>query len=807
MNKPAPFPVRTVLCVALTSALLSLSTYAAGREPAAKTPVAKTAPSAAHHTARDPDQDDAMARKKWQAWWYNEAKNPNPNKVKVDRNQNGPWSVEYRRFMMEAANKEHAKWSAKMPEAGVKFADSDSWSNIGPTKADVAINGVVLHKTDSGRVASLIINPSNPQTIYAAFSGGGVWKTSDGGTTWAPKTETLGSLSVGALAMEPGHPNNLYLGLGDAFDGTGLGMVRSTDGGDHWSLPVYLGFSTRITSVVVGHTDHKVVMATTNYGVYRSADGGRHFALVSLPGLASPPVGWSMVWTGGSNFAVTIDDGVSGQVFTTADNGANWAASAGLTSAVGLGRMTLAAAPSSLNVVYALAAAKTPPSGREDLADIFKSTDGGQNWTALNVAAHDLKNPNREFQNIKTVMGGQSWYNQMIMVAPNNPDSFYVGGSLQMAKTWDGGQNFRVSSNWLGQFKLPYVHADFHAGTIGADGTILVGTDGGIFKSTDHGTTYTDAMNVGITSHLIYSVGSSLNNRNAVVGGFQDNGTRVRDADTSTFNQYIGGDGFGSAIHSGDAQKVLGSLYYARIYKSNNGGIDFNSASNGIVGAGDGNVSPFNTEINTWEGGDGNTVYTHSNTVMYKSTDFADSWTALGTTGLPSNIFIRGLGSAPSDANHIGMVTNGGRVFLSGDAGANWTLAAAAPNNGFSMSSIAFDPVNANTLYVTSVAANFATSHIWRSADNGASWTAIDVDGSGFPFGIPVNHVRVDHTTPTTIYAATHLGVYRSMDSGTTWTRYGNGMPLVNVTDVYVSSDSSLIRASTFGRGFWQYNP
>jgi subtilisin-like proprotein convertase family protein len=107
-------------------------------------------------------------------------------------------------------------------------------------------------------------------------------------------------------------------------------------------------------------------------------------------------------------------------------------------------------------------------------------------------------------------------------------------------------------------------------------------------------------------------------------------------------------------------------------------------------------------------------------------------------------------------------------------------------------------------VYVSSVAPNQSASHLWRSADFGASWTQIDSGASGFPAGIPVNAVQVDPATPTTLYAATMLGVYRSTDSGSSWSRFGSGMPLVNVTKLYVSSDDSLLRAATYGRSVWE---
>ncbi|MGZ3457468.1 MAG: WD40/YVTN/BNR-like repeat-containing protein, partial [Archangium sp.] len=600
---------------------------------------------------RDPDADDATARRQAMDAWYNESYE---EVLHGKHAHGGPWSPAFQRFMNEAAARERARYASQLPgtatpitavtnSSATAAATGTTWVNIGPTKANYLQNGgTTLNRTDAGRVNAIVADPTHPNVLYVAFSGGGVWKTPDGGSTWTPLTDTLGSLSVGTLAMDPNDNQTLYLGLGDAFDGTGVGLVKSTDGGATWMAPVYLGDSTSITDIQVVPSNSNLLLATTNQGLFRSVDAGATWSAVSLStGFTEAPQGWSIAQTGPNKFVASIEAEPSatsgnthGQVWVTPDAGATWTQAAGVTvaSTASLERITLASAPSNPSIVYASA-----DNHAGDLQEIFKSTDGGSTWTALGAAAKRYKNGNTEARTLSQLYNTQGWYDQSVAVSPTDPNTVYFGGSLHMAKTTDGGTSFSQISNWLAQFSLPYVHADFHATTL-ANGKVYVGTDGGLFVSSDNGTRFTDTYNVGIASHLVYDIGMSAANRNAVIAGLQDNGTRVRDTTTTIYNQELGGDGFGCAIHPTNASLMLGSLYYDRIYKSTDGGLNFSAASTGITESNNSSTAPFTTRLALWDGdATGNTVFTYANAKVYKSTNFAGSWTALGTTGFPAS--------------------------------------------------------------------------------------------------------------------------------------------------------------------------
>ncbi len=777
------------------------------------------------------DSDDASSRRQAMDEWYNESYDANTTNVRRWRGGHGKplWTPAYERFMRDAAQRERARYATSLPQSSSTEASGDmisptvatgtQWTNIGPTKANYAENGGTLNVTDSGRVNAIVTDPANTNVIYVGYSGGGVWKSTDNGATWSAKTETLGSLAVGSLEMDPNSSNTLYLGLGDAFDGTGVGMAKTTDGANTWSNPVLLGDSTKIQDIQVAPGNSTIVMAATDKGLYRSTNSGTSFTKVSIAtGQAVDPWLWSIAWGGGTNFTLSLEANhaattgtTDGQIWRSTDNGATWTKATGVTDTLGVGRITLASAPSARTTMYAMAAVPNPAGN--DLANIFKSTDGGATWTGVGKSGSTYKsyaNTNSESSNLATLLGGQGWYNHAVVVDNTNANIAYFGGQLLLAKTSDGGTTFRQVSNWLAQFSLPYVHADFHAAHIAANGNLYVGTDGGIFRSTDAGTTFSNSLNIGIASHLVYQVGSSLGNRNAVIVGLQDNGTRVRESNTSVFNQEIGGDGFGCNVNRANANQMLGSLYYNRVYKSTDGGLNFSSACSGITECNNSSTGVFITRIAQYAGDTtGNTVFTFSKAKVYKSTNYAGSWTGLGTTGmLASGAQIRNVGVAPTNANIVGIVTSGGGVSITTNGGTSWSQVGTTnlANNGSSLSYISFDPTNTSLVYVASVAPDATKGHLWKSTNGGTSWTQID-GATGFPTGVPVNSIQPDPTNGQYLYAGTHLGVYRSTDGGATWARFGSGLPLVNVTDLYIAPDASLVRAATFGRAVWELIP
>ena len=523
------------LKVSLLAAVGVLSTLAiSAQEPSQTIPrddayVSSHRPPATLSADNVPIKDDALGRIDW-----------------MREVMGGDLTPEFMEAVMTAADAQRAQYGPD-GRGAIQVASGGAWTNIGPYRSNWIQNGLQVQESDTGRVRTFLVHPTNPDVVYVLTSSGGLWKTtnfSQPRPAWRAVTDSILSTSGGSAALGR-DPDTIYLGTGDPFDpGVGGYTRRSTDGGQTWSNAIKLGASTVVPDVKVdssGATD--VVLVATNAGLFRSTDGGVTYgAAPVLTGLV-----WSLARTSAGWVAARTIGNV-GSMFYSTNQGATWAAIPnGGAVYSGAGRTTLGVGKPGDAVVYAFAAT----AGNGAQKDLYRSTDGGQNWTALGLASKTPVNPNDD-QPDMNIMAGQAFYNQMLLVDPNDStrNTVYIGGQLSSAKSADGGQTWRILTNWLAQFRLPYVHADFHAAafaTLKGDPAILFGTDGGLFLSTDGGGSFSSQKNDGISSYLIYAMTGNSKHPDDVLIGLQDDGSRWREGKTGTYNQVLGGDGFGVA--------------------------------------------------------------------------------------------------------------------------------------------------------------------------------------------------------------------------------------------------------------------
>ena len=747
----------------------------------------------------------------------------------------GDLTPEFMEAVMKAADAQRAQYGPD-GRGAIQVAAGGAWTNIGPYRSTWIQNGGRVNESDTGRVRTFLVHPSNPDIVYVLTSSGGLWKTtnfSQPRPAWRAVTDSILSTSGGSASLGR-DPDTIYLGTGDPFDpGVGGYTRRSTDGGQTWSNAIKLGASTVVPDVKVdtsGAAD--VVLVATNAGLFRSTDGGVTYG-------AAPVLGglvWSLARTSAGWVAARTVGNVGSILYST-NQGATWAAIPNGGSVYsGAGRTTLGVGKPGDSVVYAFAA----KAGNGAQKDLYRSADGGLNWTALGLASKTPVNPNPDQPNMD-IMAGQAFYNQMVLVDPGDStrNTVYIGGQLSSAKSTDGGQSWSIITNWLAQFGLPYVHADFHAAafaTLKGDPAILFGSDGGLFLSTDGGGTFSSQKNDGISSYLIYAVAGNPKHADDVLIGLQDDGTRWREGKSGTYNQVFGGDGFGVGWSQSDDTVSLGSIYYSFIIRNVR-----NPPSTqqkwlvgwlGIDEFFDPTLTYFDTAIATPRASAdpvGATFFHRTRYRLYRTTDGAASWKCVMETPLaatpavgassacvpnpappappPARVGLRAgmqpIGLSPVDLNHFGVLANSGWIYTTTDGGQTWTsrtlTTLAPPWPGFN-STLAY--ASNTTMYAGNEAPIGTSMRVIKSTDGGASWTNAS---TGMP-PVPVTKLLVSPRDPSgnTVYAGTWLGVYETIDGGATWHLYGTGLPIVVVSDLYMPTDGSYLRVSTFGRGVWE---
>jgi hypothetical protein len=484
-------------------------------------------------------------------------------------------------------NRRHAGTAA----SALPSVPATTWVNLGPTDAPEEINYLPIAGVDSGRPNNIVVDPRDPDVVYVAVSGGGIWKTYDflsASPHWNPAFDTRPNLAVGALAIDPFDPDTLYAGMGDFVDGSGDTIQTTHDGGSTWSDPVQLtgtyasGTAAHVGAIrSIGVQGGRVLVAT-DAGLFMSNTGGADFALLDLPNVADRILSeaiWSVVPTGQSSWVAVGEPacdigmappglfGFDPASYCTygnntniwrSDDGVTWSLVPNLPQTTGVGRATLAAGPVDdplATVVYAFVGTTFG----DRTAGFWRSQDGGRTWLD---ATGVLANPSVAYDDgtgtlvrdcgSMDVGHNQSWYNQAIVVDPTNADHVLVGGNLCGVRTLNGtaaAPTWELVSHWLpgpeyGATQngvLPYVHADWHTATsvfIGGTLRTIAGTDGGVFVSTNvfdpataaEQVTWVD-RNRGLATHLMYSVASGdpvTANPFVLYAGLQDNGTRFR---------------------------------------------------------------------------------------------------------------------------------------------------------------------------------------------------------------------------------------------------------------------------------------
>jgi uncharacterized repeat protein (TIGR01451 family) len=723
----------------------------------------------------------------------------------------------------------------------------------------------------SGRIGALAIRPSNGQFILGAAQGG-IWLYDARTGTWSAKTDDQTTQAMGALAVAPSNDAIIYAGTGEgALSGDsyfGNGVFKSTDGGNTWAKisgdTYFNGVS--MSRIVVDPADADHVYAAvlrgrggarrvsppdpTKFGIWESKDGGVNWALIQK---VKDNFGATDLEMDPQNPLILYSSFWGDAIYKSTDGGKKWKqVMTGLPIADYAGAQTR----------FSIAISHPLPGGSGTLyagfdwidgaghqpSRVFKSTDGAASWAILPAGSP-------EQESVADYCATQCFYDNVIEVDPTNPNVVFAAGQFNydigsggIFRSDDGGQT------WI---NLGYdQHPDFHALAFNPANTaqVLIGSDGGIWYSNDRGGRPTVATPLnGVTwvslNGTVNPVTSAVTGRSNLAitqftsiatvpqvparfwGGTQDNGTMRKSTASNSWFDVASGDGGQVLVdHTDDGVCqfgafagscfIYGTYFGISPYRMTDGGafffnnsyirngLDLNDRSDFYVPFFLNQEDPNQLFLGTYR------LYRTDNAKTANAGDV--KWKAISddlTTGCTGtapngarNCTISAIGVGGGEAVYTGSLD--GLVYVSIDGQVNdsptWTRVKDDALPKRPVAGFAVDRSNYRIAYAAFNGFNGATpghpGHVFRTLDGGNTWTDI----SGNLPDTPVNSIVLDPSYPNTLYAGTDVGPFVSYNGGTDWSLLGTGVPLVAVDQLDLDSSNRLLAAGTHGRGAYK---
>ena len=660
------------------------------------------------------------------------------------------------------------------------------------------------------RVNAIAVHPNDPQIIYAGFSTGGIFKTIDGGQNWFPIFDDQMYLSIGDITLNATNPDIVYVGTGDpnisGYPFIGDGVYKSADGGQTWA---HLGLKPEriVSRIVLDPSQPGTIYAAcmgipfernSERGLYKSTDDGANWSKVlyinDSTGIIdllidpnNPQTLYAAAWNRIRNNTESMIAGPDAKIYKTTDGGQNWSVlSNGLPSGV-QGRIGLCM--SGINSQTLFASYINPAS---QLQGVYKTTNGGQNWSTVTLGGQNGLNG--------TSMGGFGWYFGQIRVNPTDDNHLFLLG-VQLWETTNGG------GLWVRRTSMGVpVHVDNHD-LVFAAGSKYLGTDGGLYKASIGTTAWEDIEN--IPTNQFYRVGYNPHQPDTYYGGAQDNGSLAgNQAQINQWERLAGGDGFQSVFHPTDSMKFYVESQNGNISVTTNGGDNFFTATAGINFADQRNwdmpyfMSPHRAD--------------HLFTGTYRvyraqSPSFSSPWysispdlTNAAQSSSTANFHtISTLDQSPIDSTLLYVGTSDGNVWRSTNLGGSWEMIKQGLPNRY-VTDIKADPDSANHLFVTfsGYKYNDFTPHIFKSIDRGDNWFSINGD---LPQLAINDFLILPNRGGQHLFVATDGGVYGSLDGGQNWHRLGGNMPFIPVYDIVWNKIRNEIVAGTFARSIMSF--
>jgi len=698
-------------------------------------------------------------------------------------------------------------WEKYIAENGTDNVNdtAGNWTPMGPltppTKGYVGL----------GRINCIAFHPTDKNIFWIGSPSGGIWKTTNFGQTWTCLNGQQPVLGVSDIAVDPNDPQTIYIATGDGDDGSfsnvngsgsgdtkSLGVWKTTDGGTTWNATALVWKADTnflIRRLIMSPLNSGTLYAATTAGIYKLTNGGSSVEkqvngcfkdIMFKPGEPA------------TMYAATQGDGdkTNGQIFRTIDGGLQWIQK---TNFSGVARIKLAVSPLSPTLVEALCSGKS-----RGLYGIYRSTNSGDNFAlylsvAQNCSNNYLHSSRQPVKDTVNPCGGQGEYDLCYLINPADVNERWIGG----VNTWrsiDGGTNWTMRTYWDDEEPgYAEVHADKHWFTYHPlqPGTFFEGNDGGISYTTDGGSVWKD-ISAGLQIGQIYKIANSYTNPKIVSAGFQDNGSQIYNDGTWLAPTVIGGDGMGCQIDNFDANIKYASYCDGVIYRTKNANWNPTITISKLIPGGQPEgawVTPFILDPK-----DTAVLYAGFKMHIYKATKRGDSWTKVFTQPAPVakwDLLFRVLAISESDPK-VMYASTGYRMFKTSNGWTSYdTIALPLSNN--MLTGIAVHSKNPNTLYI-SFSGYTNGMKVFKSVNGGATWDTIS---EGLP-NVAVNCIVYQDSSFDGLYVGTDLGVFFRNSKMGAWKRFSTGLPNVMVADLKINYMNGKIRAATYGRGLWQ---